>query len=120
MKDTPANAWAEFGTTVPDAFHEDGLSLCGLCANRGFIDTRDSAQFQGTACGVLAYCICPNGRGHKRRRGLKKWGGSSVMLRRPISHNPEPPEERMAKLMAILGELQQEVVELDRELEGKT
>lgn len=53
---------------------------CGLCGNSGFIDTRKSARTPtGNLAGVLAYCICPNGRRNKRRVGHKKWGTTSIM-----------------------------------------
>ncbi len=39
------------------------LGLCGLCGQHGVIDTRDKMfSPAGVECGVLAYCICPNGR----------------------------------------------------------
>ena len=37
--------------------------LCGLCGNSGALDTRDRVfSAAGVSCGVLAFCICPNGR----------------------------------------------------------
>ena len=44
-------------------FLDDSQTHCGLCGNRGVIDTRESAVTpNGMACGGLFYCICPNGR----------------------------------------------------------
>ncbi len=41
-------------------------SHCGLCGNWGFVDTRGEVFTPaGHHCGVLAWCICPNGRGMK-------------------------------------------------------
>lgn len=50
--------WLEF---------ESPRGLCGLCGNRGMIDTRGKVHSAaGIECGVLACCICLNGRGLKR------------------------------------------------------
>lgn len=40
------------------------IPLCGLCANSGVIDTTKSAiwSMMQQSVGVVAYCICPNGR----------------------------------------------------------
>ena len=39
---------------------------CGLCGNRGLVDTRSSALSPaGVHCGVMRPCICPNGRAIK-------------------------------------------------------
>lgn len=44
--------------------HKD---LCGLCGNRGIIDTRHSAiSPAGVRCGGTFLCICPNGRAMKK------------------------------------------------------
>lgn len=51
--------WYEFG---PDA----GQTLCGLCANRGVIDTRGIRTPAGVECGGIWWCICPNGRALRR------------------------------------------------------
>jgi len=40
---------------------------CGLCANRGWIDTRGIKTPAGFECGALLWCICPNGRTLKRK-----------------------------------------------------
>lgn len=38
-------------------------SCCGLCGNSGIVDTRGKVNSPiGKDCGVLAFCICPNGR----------------------------------------------------------
>lgn len=77
-----SKVYLEFGTSVPDErFPKTGLGLCGLCANSGRIDTRQSARFNSAPCGVLAYCICPNGRQAKKmgRAAIAKWGGTSVL-----------------------------------------
>ncbi len=47
----------------------DGLpsTLCGLCGNWGVIDTRSFLRSPaGYRCGVLRYCICPNGGAAKQ------------------------------------------------------
>ncbi len=50
--------WLEFN-------HPAGL--CGLCGNYGFVDTRGKVFSPAhVECGVLAYCICPNGRSMKK------------------------------------------------------
>jgi hypothetical protein len=47
--------WMEF-------MHEDAR-LCGLCGNHGVVDTRARLHSPaGVECGVLRFCICPNGR----------------------------------------------------------
>jgi hypothetical protein len=60
------DAWEEF---IEDK-RRDGVpsSLCGICGNWGVIDTRSFMRSPaGARCGVLRYCICPNGRDHKKR-----------------------------------------------------
>lgn len=42
------------------------VPICGLCGNSGRIDTRGKAKVSGADCGVLGYCICPNGRAMKK------------------------------------------------------
>lgn len=38
-------------------------ACCGLCGNSGIVDTRGKVNSPiGKDCGVLAFCICPNGR----------------------------------------------------------
>lgn len=50
-----------------EQFVEKGSTICGLCGNWGVIDTRPYLRSPaGHRCGVLRYCICPNGRSHKR------------------------------------------------------
>lgn len=45
--------------------------LCGLCGNRGIIDTVGKVQSNaGVSCGIRAFCICPNGRAMKRHKAL--------------------------------------------------
>ncbi len=40
-----------------------GKCHCGLCGNWGFIDTRGKVFTPaGQHCGILAWCICPNGK----------------------------------------------------------
>lgn len=51
--------WREFA----DAEHEN----CGLCGNTGVIDTRGRLETPaGVPCGVLRFCLCPNGRAWKK------------------------------------------------------
>ncbi len=46
---------------------------CGLCGNKGLIDTRGKMfTLAGVECGVKAYCICPNGRSLKRAMTPRK------------------------------------------------
>ncbi len=41
--------------------------LCGLCGNKGYVDTRDLVVSPaGVQCGVRRFCICPNGRALKK------------------------------------------------------
>ena len=57
------------------------IPLCGLCANTGILDTRESAIWQGKKVGVRQHCICPNGRRLKRRnKGQGKIVGSGAKL----------------------------------------
>ncbi len=85
MKPTPANAWIEFTSYqniehLPEKFV---IPFCGLCGNKGVIDTRGVVKTpQGADCGIEAYCICPNGRKMKTVwTNYKKWGGDSVITR---------------------------------------
>lgn len=40
---------------------------CGLCGNTGVIDTRGRLETPaGVPCGVLRFCLCPNGRAWKK------------------------------------------------------
>lgn len=51
------------------------VDVCGLCGNSGVLDTRGVRSPLGVECGVVAYCICPNGCkifDVKKRRGLAK------------------------------------------------
>ena len=44
-----------------------GTLLCGLCGNRGILDTRGRvSSYGGVPCGVRVPCICPNGRAIKK------------------------------------------------------
>jgi len=41
---------------------------CGLCGQVGIIDTRGRAVTPaGVSCGVVRFCICPNGRSMKKQ-----------------------------------------------------
>lgn len=56
------------------------LKLCGLCGNRGIINTKNTVTSPiGTPCGVEGYCICPNGRAMKKTTGKSKWNSSSLL-----------------------------------------
>lgn len=45
-------------------------NLCGLCGNKGVIDTRGHTfSNAGIACGGKFFCICPNGRTLKHNEG---------------------------------------------------
>jgi hypothetical protein len=60
--------YAEFRgpPNVPDPSH------CGLCGNRGIIDTRGLRTPAGFSVGGLFYCICLNGRALKDQRADKE------------------------------------------------
>ncbi len=53
-------------TTIEDVWKEflhPEYQLCGLCGNSGVIDTRGRAiSGAGYDAGILAFCLCPNGR----------------------------------------------------------
>lgn len=58
--------WEEFivFVSIPPL---EKVPICGLCGNTGRIDTRGRAKTAtGIDCGVLGYCICPNGRAMKK------------------------------------------------------
>lgn len=76
----PIDAWEEF-TVYPHADHIGcKIPLCGLCGNSGIIDTTKNTTWDGKNVGVVAYCICPNGRVKKKRlTNQYKWGGDSVI-----------------------------------------
>jgi hypothetical protein len=63
--------WLEFlGPEKADP--ADPISIakahCGLCGNKGIVDTRGRMFTPaGYECGVLAFCICPNGRIMKKK-----------------------------------------------------
>ncbi len=57
-----ADLWLEFLGPAGAAHH------CGLCGNSGVIDTRGRMFTPAEhECGVLAFCICPNGRVYKKK-----------------------------------------------------
>lgn len=57
------------------------IPVCGLCGNSGLMDTRRYASCLGQNCGIMGYCICPNGRAkRKQENGAPKWGGSSIIV----------------------------------------
>lgn len=62
--DVPVNAdtWLEFlGPPGSEAY-------CGLCGNRGVVDTRGRVIApDGNDCGIRAFCFCPNGRTLKHK-----------------------------------------------------
>lgn len=50
------------------------LQHCGLCGNVGVIDTRGQVYTPaGYDVGVLAFCICPNGRSLKEQGAAIHW-----------------------------------------------
>lgn len=52
--------------------HNTKQTMCGLCGQSGIIDTRGHTFTPaGFECGVLRWCICPNGRSLKRRTHLE-------------------------------------------------
>jgi hypothetical protein len=57
-----ADLWLEFLGPV------GAVRGCGLCGNSGIVDTRGRMFTPaGQPCGVLAFCICPNGRVMKKK-----------------------------------------------------
>lgn len=56
-------------------FVNSSALLCGLCGNYGIVDTRGIMHSPATVeCGVLAFCICPNGRSLKKSGvDLERW-----------------------------------------------
>lgn len=52
----------------PREFEHEESALCGLCGNRGTIDTIKTGLTSpaGAHCGVQRFCICANGRAWKR------------------------------------------------------
>jgi len=76
----PIDAWEEF-TVYAYADHlECKIPMCGLCANSGIVNTTQNASWNGKDIGVVAYCICPNGRVKKKKLTKQsKWGGNSVI-----------------------------------------
>lgn len=44
------------------------IPVCGLCGNSGMVNTLATAELHGNKCGILAPCICPNGRYMKKMR----------------------------------------------------
>ena len=46
--------------------------MCGLCAQRGVIDTRGIKTPAGFECGGEFWCICPNGRALKKQTKLAR------------------------------------------------
>jgi len=58
----------EYGCPEPWMEFADG-DHCGLCGNTGVIDTRGRVETPaGVPCGVLRFCLCPNGRAWKKGR----------------------------------------------------
>jgi hypothetical protein len=56
-----------------DEFLDKEKHLCGLCGNTGKIDTRGKVKSPvGIVTGVLAFCICPNGRVMKKIFGKSR------------------------------------------------
>lgn len=49
-----------------EEFLNKDSKLCGLCANSGVIDTTGLHNCLGKETGIIAYCICPNGRVMRR------------------------------------------------------
>ncbi len=56
----------------PMAGVQHGVRHCGLCGNSGVIDTCGKVfTSNGTECGMIAFCICPNGR-------IRKYNGDRL------------------------------------------
>jgi len=63
-EDSLNDLWLEYlgGPPHPDA-PASGAFICGLCGQSGVLDTRGEVFSPvGVECGVLRFCICPNGR----------------------------------------------------------
>ena len=58
--------WLEFVVDVTIDAIGMKVPICGLCGNTGLIDTTATAKCDGKCVGVLAFCICPNGRARKK------------------------------------------------------
>jgi len=75
-KQTLSNLWMEFLLRFTKDGHD--LGLCGLCGNKGLVDTTTSAfSPMGIPCGGIFWCICPNGRVMRKRSIGSKYGESS-------------------------------------------
>ena len=48
-------------------------SVCALCGNSGYVDTRGKINVAGTDFGIKTYCICPNGRSIKKQEDRIKY-----------------------------------------------
>lgn len=84
MGASASKVWDEFTFLFQWSECSDGTAIkagcCGLCGNTGMIDTRGRLQTPdgSPAGGILAFCICPNGRKRKRDAGLKTWDSTEV------------------------------------------
>jgi hypothetical protein len=58
--------YLEFLVVVKDGNIE--IPFCGLCGNSGTVDTVNKAKHNNKYIGVVAYCICPNGRAKKTKQ----------------------------------------------------
>jgi hypothetical protein len=57
--------WLEF---LVEVSRPDGLviSVCGLCANSGEVNTTSTAVIFDKPAGIKTFCICPNGQTMKK------------------------------------------------------
>lgn len=70
--------WMEFTVIVDSPIGR--IPYCGLCGNMGVVDTRSSAKTpSGDLAGIRAFCICPNGRAHRKGARGSKYGKSSKL-----------------------------------------
>jgi hypothetical protein len=84
-----SRVWTEF--TYMFNFEGIKAGCCGLCGGTGIIDTRGHVKTpKGFPAGILAYCICPNGRAAKKKEGLRKW--DFLQLGHSILDAPERAE----------------------------
>lgn len=59
--------------------------LCGLCGQSGIIDTLGHVYSPaGFHCGVIAYCICPNGRAMKKEGWPDVYTAAASRRRSPV------------------------------------
>jgi hypothetical protein len=53
-----------------DKFPGLKIPMCGLCGNSGIVNTVGVVYDASSTvdCGIISYCICPNGRAMKKKK----------------------------------------------------